>query len=95
LILRCLSALCAIGIFVQELHRRQPFDELWKHDGNSQEVEISVAAAGNGVPEFTTDDDLRSGGLFCKAKAKPMEGRLIVGVFDTDDCWVLQWRGKS
>lgn len=51
--------------------------------------------AGNSVPAFTTDDDLRSGGLFYKAKAKPREGRLIVGVFESDDCVILRPRGKT
>ncbi len=51
--------------------------------------------AGNSVPAFTTDDDLRSGGLFYKAKAKPREGRLIVGVFESDDCEILRPRRKT
>ncbi|MDQ2975713.1 MAG: FG-GAP repeat protein [Acidobacteriota bacterium] len=51
--------------------------------------------AGNSVPAFTTDDDLRSGGIFYKPKAKPREGRLIVGVFESDDCVILRPRGKT
>ena len=51
--------------------------------------------AGNSVPAFTTDDDLRSGGLFYNSKAKPREGRLIVGVFESDDCVILLPRGLA
>lgn len=51
--------------------------------------------ARNNVPAFTTDDDLRSGGLFYKAKAKAREGRLIVGVFESDDCVIVRPRGKT
>ena len=51
--------------------------------------------AGNSVPAFTTDEDLRSGGIFYKVKAKPREGRLIVGVFESDDCVILRPRGKT
>jgi hypothetical protein len=51
--------------------------------------------ARNSVPAFTTDDDLRSGGLFYKAKAKPRDGRLLVGVFESDDCVILRPRGKT
>ena len=51
--------------------------------------------ARNSVPAFTTDDDLRSGGIFYKPKAKPREGRLIVGVFESDDCVILRPRGKT
>ncbi|MDQ6652662.1 MAG: FG-GAP repeat protein [Acidobacteriota bacterium] len=50
---------------------------------------------GNSVPAFTTDDDLRSGGIFYKPKAKPKEGRLIVGIFESDDCVILRPRGKT
>jgi hypothetical protein len=52
--------------------------------------------AGNSVPAFTTDyEDLNSGGLFYKAKVKPREGRLAIGVFESDDCVIFLPRGKT
>jgi hypothetical protein len=50
---------------------------------------------GNSVPAFTTDDDLSSGGIFYRPKNRPREGRLIVGVFESDACVILQPRGRT
>src|SRR6266550_7679982 len=49
----------------------------------------------NSVPSFTSSDDLSSGGIFYKVKAKSREGRLLVGVFESDDCAILRPRGKT
>lgn len=48
----------------------------------------------NSAPAFIGSwFDLSTGGLSVDASSK--RNRLKAGVFDSDDCWVLQWRGKS
>ena len=36
--------------------------------------------------------DLSTGGLFVRPSGK--RSRLLAGVFASDDCWILEWRGK-
>lgn len=47
----------------------------------------------NSAPAFIGSGfDLSTGGLFVRPSGN--RSRLLAGVFASDDCWILEWRGK-